>query len=373
MSDAATFADDAAVVARVLEHIDNKSTDVAPATWREPVANYLSAERFAKELELFRRFPTPLCPSAALPDPGSYLTRTAAGTPLLAVRDEDGRVRVFRNACRHRGAQVAAGEGCARAFTCPYHAWTYGLDGGLRAIPHEHGFPGVDKASRSLVPVRAVETAGCVFVTQDQDAAETLPECLPDLLPPTFRLLHRNEQTVAANWKVFAEGFLEGYHIRATHGDTFYPVQFDNLNVVEHAGRYSRVTFPYRAVHKLRDVAPENRRADGTLTFVYHLFPNVMLATFPGRRVLVVLEPLDPGHTLQVTYTLSDRDPDDDSAGVSVREGLDFVDAGAAEDRAVVTSVQQGLASGANEHFEFGLFEGAIAHFHRNLHELLAP
>ncbi len=365
------FAADADVVARVLHHIDHRTTDTAPAGWREPVASYRSPERLQAELALLRRMPTPFCPSAALPEPGSYVARTAAGTPLLAVRGEDGVVRVFRNACRHRGAQVAEGEGCAKAFTCPYHAWAYGLDGRLRAIPHEYGFPDVEKATHGLAPVQAAERAGCVFVTQEPEGAEPLPDPLPELLPPEFRLLDSGAQEVRANWKIFAEGFLEGYHIRATHAETFYPVQFDNLNVVEYCGRYSRVTFPYRAVQKLRDVPPAGRRTDGTLTYVYHIFPNVVVATFPGRRLLVVLEPIDLERTLQFGYTLTDREPDDQSSGPSVREGLDFVTAGAREDRAVVTSIQQGLASGANDYFEFGLFEGAISHFHRNLHELL--
>lgn len=370
MSDHTGFADDASVVAQVLSHIDNRTTDVAPQGWREPVVNYLSTERLSAELKLFRRFPTPLCPSIALPEAGSYLTRVATGTPLLAVRGDDGVVRVFRNACRHRGAQVASGSGCANAFTCPYHAWTYALDGRLRAIPHEQGFPDLEKDTHGLVPVHAEERGGCVFVTQEP-AGERLPQWMPELLPPHFRLLDTTELTVAANWKIFAEGFLEGYHIRGTHPETFYPVQFDNLNVIETSGRYSRVTFPYRSVNKLRDTPPEHRSAEGTLTYVYHLFPNVMLATFPGRRVLVVLEPVDLGHTRQISYTLTDRDPDSDAGGSAVREGLDFVNAGAQEDREVVASIQRGMASGANEVYEFGRFEGAIVHFHRNLHELL--
>lgn len=365
-----TLAGEAAVVERILAHIDNRTTDEAPRSWREPVAGYRSPTRLEAELAMFRRFPTPFCPSAALQEPGSYLAREAAGVPLLAVRGEDGAVRVFRNACRHRGAQVAEGRGCSQAFTCPYHAWTYGLDGRLHAIPHERGFPDVDKATRGLVPVQAVETGGCVFVTQDLPAHQPPPNDLPMLLPDDYRLIDASQQEVAANWKIFAEGFLEGYHIRGTHPNTFYPVQFDNLNVVESFGRNSRVAFPYRAVNKLRDVPASDRKAAGTLTFVYHLFPNVMIATFPNRLVMVALEPLDVARTLQISFTLSNRDPDEAGDGPTLREGVDFVDAGAREDRAVVSSVQRGLASNANEFFEFGLFEGAIAHFHRNLHEL---
>ncbi len=110
-----TFADDATVVARILDHIDRRTTDVAEAGWREPVANYRNDARFQAELTLLRRYPVPFCPSAALPEPGSYVAREAAGVPLVAVRGDDGQVRAFRNACRHRGARVVTGSGCARA------------------------------------------------------------------------------------------------------------------------------------------------------------------------------------------------------------------------------------------------------------------
>ena len=129
--------------------------------WREPVANYRSEQRLAAEIEqILRRSPTPFCPSAALPEAGSYVAREAAGVPIVVVRGTDGEVRAFRNACRHRGMQVASGSGCARAFVCRYHGWTYNLEGRLRHIPHEEGFPGFDKDAHPLVPVAASERLG---------------------------------------------------------------------------------------------------------------------------------------------------------------------------------------------------------------------
>ena len=365
--------DDRSVVQRILDHIDNRTTDMSEETWREPLAHYRSAERFAAELsQVLRRYPTPFCPSAALPESGSYVARDAAGTPILAVRGSDGQVRAFRNACRHRGTQVAAGSGCEKAFVCRYHGWTYGLDGELRHVPHEHGFPGLDKATRGLVPVETAERHGVVFVTQDTPRLPGIGlDDLPELLAPGLRLLGSSEIDVPANWKVVVEGFLEGYHIRPTHRETFYPVQFDNLNVVETFGRNSRIAFPYRRINKLRDVPPAERSADGVLTYVYHLFPNAMVATFPTNVVMVVLEPLAIDRTRILTYALSDRRDDDGDGRAALAGAQDFVQAGAAEDRAVACSIQQGLASGANEFFEFGRFEGALVHFHRGLHEAL--
>jgi phenylpropionate dioxygenase-like ring-hydroxylating dioxygenase large terminal subunit len=307
----------------------------------------------------------------ALAEPGSYVARDAAGTPIVAVRGSDGRVRAFRNACRHRGAALAAGAGCAKAFVCRYHGWTYGLDGRLIHVPNEHGFPGLDKGARGLAPVAAEEAGGVVFVAQDGPVGAARLGDLPEIIPSRYRLLAKSELDVAANWKIAVEGFLEGYHIRTTHAQTFYPIQFDNLNVVEAFGSNSRITFPYRAIHKLRSVPREERSVDGKLTYVYHLFPNVMVATFPGRIIMVVLEPLAIDRTRFVTYTLSDRDPRDAEAQSALERGFNLVDSGAAEDREVICAIQRSLGSGANEFFEFGLFEGAIGHFHRVLHAAL--
>src|SRR5713226_10760777 len=105
--------DDQSVAQRVLDHIANGTTDIGQEVWREPVANYRAQERLAAEIErILRRSPVPFCPSAALPEAGSYVAREAAGTPLVVVRGPDGKVRAFRNACRHRGMQVASGTGC---------------------------------------------------------------------------------------------------------------------------------------------------------------------------------------------------------------------------------------------------------------------
>ena len=363
--------DDSAVVQRILDHIDKRTTDVSEGIWREPVENYRSEERLRAELEVMRRSPTPLCPSAALEEKGSFVARKSAGTPILAVRGEDGIVRAFRNACRHRGMQVAAGSGCEKAFVCRYHGWTYGLDGALRHVPHEHGFPGLDKASHGLVAVSAIERDGLVFVTQDEPGIGAI-EDMPVVLTANHRLFRASELEINANWKILAEGFLEGYHIRFTHRDTFYPVQFDNLNVVERFGRNNRIAFPYRRINKLREVPPGERSADGMLTYVYNLFPNVMIATFPTNIVMVILEPLSIDRTLQITYTLADREREAGEKRVEMQRGEDFVDPGAAEDRAVVCAIQQALDSGANEYFEFGRFESAIAHFHASLDAALA-
>jgi phenylpropionate dioxygenase-like ring-hydroxylating dioxygenase large terminal subunit len=361
------LADEASIVDRILKHIDAKSTDLSDGVWREPVVHYLSRDRFAAEIEqVFRRTLTPFCPSAALAETGAYVARDAALTPVVAIRGAGGVARAFRNACRHRGVQLVDGTGCKKALTCRYHGWTYGLDGRLRGIPDEYGFPGLDKDAHGLVPVTCIERDGLVYVSQDNATAMSDASNMPTLFGDDWKLYSTTEQEVEANWKIVAEGFLEGYHIRSTHQDTFYPLQYDNLNVIEAFGRNSRISFPYRRIEKLRTVPPGERRTTGMLTHVYHLFPNVMLSTFPTNRLMTVLEPLAVDRTRLVTYTLSNQIAAEEGR-TAVAQGRDFVTAGAAEDREMACAAQHGLATRANDHFTFGLFEGAIGHFHQNL------
>ena len=258
------FMDDEAVAERVLSHVRDGTTDESDEVWREPVENYRSEERFRRELAVLRRLPVPFCPSAALREPGAYVARPAAGVPILAVRGKDGSVSAFRNACRHRGAEVASGMGCAKAFVCPYHGWTYGLDGRLARVQHERGFPDLDKSTHGLVPVLAQERSGIVFVTQSGKPSQQDPgEGLPELVAADHDLIDTHDNEVDANWKVSIEGSIEGYHIRFGHPETFYPYGYDNLNVVEHCGRNSRVTFPFRRIEKLADVPAAERRIEG--------------------------------------------------------------------------------------------------------------
>ena len=361
--------DDQSVAQRVLDHIANGTTDVGQEVWREPVANYRSQERLAAEIErILRRSPAPFCPSAALPEAGSYVAREAAGTPIVAVRGSDGTVRAFRNACRHRGMQVASGAGCARALVCRYHGWTYNLEGRLRHIPHEEGFPGFDKAAHPLVPVIASECLGLVFVTQDSPALDDDSlGGLARLIAPDQRLFATAEREFEVNWKILLEGFIEGYHIKSTHPESFLPYGFDNLNVIDLFGRHSRVTYPFQRIKKLAKVPAHERRVEGLLTYVYHLFPNVMVATFPTNITIVVLEPLAIDRTLAITYTVTDRPAEVREAEAEVKKGEDFVTQGAVEDREVACAIQRGLKSGANKFFEFGHFEKALANFHRTL------
>ena len=372
----AEFISDHQVIERVLNHIENGTTDRGTRVWREPVENYRSKTRLEQERALFRRFPTPICPSAAVKNHGDYITYTAAGTPLIIVRGKDGLVRGFKNACRHRGTKVAKDKGCAGAFVCPYHGWSYGLDGALLGIPHENGFPDLDKSALGLSEVNVIEKGGLIYVVQEDgiEDPESLLADLPEFFTDEQDMFGQAEIIVESNWKLFMESFIEGYHIKPAHSKTFYPFGYDNLNVIEMCGAHSRVTYPFRRIEKLAEVPQEDRDATGSVTYLYQLFPNVIISQLTHHTNLGVLEPIDETRTRFTTYSVthSKGQTDKDSALANAIKDREFVSqTGQTEDIDVVEAAQESLASGANTHFTFGHFEPAIVHFHEQLERFL--
>ena len=361
------------ILERIFDHIDNKTTDLGDTVWKEPVANYLSAERFESEIALLRRLPIVYCLSAMLPDNGSYVARKAAGSPLLVVRGDDGKVRAFINGCRHRGMQVAKDSGCARAFVCPYHAWTYGLDGELRNIPGRAGFPGVELQEHGLVEVGALEKGGLVYVNQSGPIDASMLDDVPDLFTKQQAYFDQSEYTDEANWKLLAETTMEGYHIKSLHKKSFYPYGLDNITLVENFGSHSRVIFPFKRIEKLRDIDPKDQRLDGMVTSVYQLFPNVAISVLSKHSTVTIFEPLSPTRTQMLIYRATNMTSDGTSTDVEeAKRDASFVkDAGFDEDREAACAIQGTLATKANEHLTFGHFEKAIVHFHQTLTEHL--
>src|SRR5215467_6154473 len=154
-----------AVGRRLLGHIDGRTTDLADDLFRNPTINYSCRERAALERErLFRERPIFMGLSSRLAKPGDYLAEDVAGMPVLMTRGADGKVRAFANICRHRGAPVAQGCGNARAFTCPYHGWTYDTAGKLLGTTDKVGFAGLDLATHGLMPLPAAEKHGMLYI-----------------------------------------------------------------------------------------------------------------------------------------------------------------------------------------------------------------
>ena len=364
---------DAQLIEHIFNLIDEKKTDLGNEDWLEPVDNYRSQARFDAEIRLMRHLPVAFCPAAAIAEPGAYVARLSAGVPIVVVRGLDGEIRAFRNACRHRGMQLAEGSGCAKIFRCTYHGWAYRLDGRLEYVPDQHGFPALDKSTHGLVPVHDVTVqGGLVFVTQDEPIGAGALESLPDLLSPDQVVFASSETVSDVNWKLQAEGTLEGYHIKHTHPETFYPYGFDNLNVIETQGPNVRVCFPFRRIEKLRAVPIEERSLGRTVTLVNHVFPAASVSRLSDHFTLSFAEPESPFRTRYYGYkmtmpTQDGAEPSSASIDQAKKDASFLADTGLKEDAKVIQDIQTAIGSGANQHYTFGRFESAIVHLHKNL------
>src|SRR6185503_19231843 len=275
-------------LARVLHaYVRDGATALAPAVFRNPVSAYSDATRAQLERErLFRGQPLFMGLSCRLPNPGDYLTEEIAGVPLLLVRGQDGKLRAFANICRHRGAPVASGCGQARVFACPYHGWTYGLDGKLAGIPEAASFPGVDKASHGLAPLPAGERHGMIFVRLAPGAPldvevdahlSGLGEEFDAYRFASYSYFASEWMAPAINWKFGIDTFLEAYHLPALHRKTVAPLIRGNLGAFDAYGDHGRMTF-LRFSSSAWDEKPDAEwDVLPHIIAVYRLMPNTVL------------------------------------------------------------------------------------------------
>ena len=179
-----------------------------------------------------------------IPKHGDYFTLEFAGVPVVVVRGKDGVVRAFSNVCRHRGARIMSGEGNARSFRCPYHSWSYGLDGSLERAPEMHETRGFDLADYGLKPVRLETWAGFMFMNFDPDAVNlaTFLGDLPEVTAPyrfeDMTCVRRREYDLACNWKIYVENAMEAYHVPTVHMQTISRQKRENNPPIPSAGGY---------------------------------------------------------------------------------------------------------------------------------------
>ena len=336
---------------------------------------YTNAEVLRLEQErIFRRAWQYVGHAGQLAEPGSFFTATAGLIPVVVTRTREDELKAFVNVCRHRGFQVAQGEGKRETLQCAYHAWTYGLDGTLRAAPRADREPDFDPAELSLLPVQVDTWGPFVFVNPDvsapplAEALGRLPELLAEVVDvEALTFHHRASSELETNWKVACENFLECYHCATAHPSfsKVVDVSPDSYRL-EAEGLFSSQFGPVRAT-----AAPSYSTGEIERSQFHFLWPNVGINVFPGRTNLSI-GPIYPVGTERTARFLDYFF----GAGVDeawIAELLELDAQVGREDTALVEGVQRGLRSGALDHGNLMVAsEPLIQHFQRLTFEALS-
>jgi phenylpropionate dioxygenase-like ring-hydroxylating dioxygenase large terminal subunit len=357
---------------------------LAPAMFRNPVRSYSDPQIAQRERErLFRAMPLFIGMSCRLPAPGDYLAEEIAGVPVLVARGADGALRAFANICRHRGAPVAAGCGHARVFSCPYHGWTYALDGRLAGIPEAESFGDVDRSTHGLTPLPAGERHGMIFVRLSPDAPLAidvdahlagLGEELGAYGFERYAYFASETMTPAINWKFGVDTFLESYHLPALHRKTVAPLIRGNIGAFQAFGDHCRLTM-LRFSSSEWDAQPEQEwKVLPHILPIYRLLPSSVvvfqsdhLETWrmlpgptPERSVIefALYTPEVPATEKARSYWKKNYD-------LAIKTVLD-------EDFALGEHMQRNFMSGVQGEVIYGRNEPALIHFHQRLRAALA-
>lgn len=388
---------------RLLAACAEPGRELAAQTSRVSIDRYVDPAVLQREHALlFRKQPIIATHVSELPGPGDFVTEDVGGVPLVIVRDAAGRVRVFVNVCRHRSARlVDPPRGCGKkALTCPYHAWSYALDGSLLHVPGEEWFGGgLDRAALGLRAVPHEVRHGFVWVLLDAepgldgeeqrpDRAEARPAAGPEagigvasflgpVLDDDFAAFdlaaHRAERasvrSKTANWKLVMDAFAEGYHVKSLHRESLARF-FIDAAIVDDCAPHVRQVGARRDFPALASQPESAWDVRQHTTVFYNVFPNVVLVFHPLWVSQLGLFPEAVDRVRVVHRMLVAPAPTGEhGAGLAERlqRSFEHIDGQVfeKEDLAIAENIQSTLRAGASHELLLGAQERGMRLFHQ--------
>ncbi|WP_090143227.1 aromatic ring-hydroxylating dioxygenase subunit alpha [Limnohabitans sp. DM1] len=272
-----------------------------------PVSIYTDPGVLAREMvTVFAHYPMVAGHSSSVRNAGDYLLSDWPKFPYVIVRDAERRLRGFLNTCRHRGARIVSGkETCLKAFVCPFHGWSYGLDGQLKGITKSYNFPGLNWGEFNLVELPVVERAGLIWIHPTHGKSIELDEYLGPIGDDldhfaldeleSYRKTHVIKQ---ANWKLLIKTYLEGYHVPYLHRNTLSQ-SFKN-GVIAHYeyGSHIRLAAARTNFLEMLSVPAQNRRILDYASVYYALFPQTFFIMHPDYVSINMFYPETPDRSI---------------------------------------------------------------------------
>jgi phenylpropionate dioxygenase-like ring-hydroxylating dioxygenase large terminal subunit len=331
---------------------------------------------------LFRHYPLCVGPSCLLREPGEYFTFTDTGVPVVIVRGADRQVRAFLNQCSHRGAPVAVGRGRLKGnlFSCPYHAWTYALDGRLRGVPFQReGFPCLDRERLALRPVPVAEHAGLIFVLANPDGAFDVAEVEAgmgaDLRPfglDDHFLYDTARIPVRQNWKSLMEGYHEFYHFQALHPNTIATMSFNNVGHYRQFGRNHCLSAPKLNIAELASQPESEWQPRNYVSFVYYFFPATVFFVVEDHFQLWRVYPVDAQNSVVYQSLFLPRLPASPEEEARYRDFFNMITKVVIdEDYWLGQMIQQGLDSGIARRMILGRNEIGVQNMHAQIADVM--
>jgi phenylpropionate dioxygenase-like ring-hydroxylating dioxygenase large terminal subunit len=357
---------------------------LAERSMRNRASVYVDPSRFEDERRvLFRRRPQMVGLSCEIPDAGSQMTADLGGVPALIVRQRDGSLKGFVNACRHRGSPVNARDGAARPrISCPYHGWVYDLDGALLARPYaEDAFADEPKVKCGLLPISVAEGYGLVFAQAEAGEGLTADSALEgaqieiaEYRLEAFHLVEARENTWDFNWKLVLDTFSESYHIRSLHKNSIAPTYSSEISICDAFGSHPRMIGLLKSVfEEIKKPSPEEWRLLPHATTQYLFMPSGLITYQRDHIELWRITPLAVDKTLVRTSLYAAEPPASEKARAYWTRNLDLLlQVTGTEDFPLMARIHQGLKAGALPELIYGRNEPALIHLHTSINAALA-